>query len=48
MASFVYGSTPFRAYIDLEEGLKEGQHVVLGLKKRGVFLFEQETGVRVK
>ena len=48
MASFVYGSTPFRAYIDLEEGLQEGQHVVLGLKKRGVFLFEQETGVRIK
>ncbi len=48
MAAFVYGSTPFRAYIDLEVGLKEGQQVNLGLKKRGVFLFEKETGVRLK
>ncbi len=47
MASFVYGDTAFRAYIDLEVGLKEGQKVNLGLKNRGVFVFDQETGVRL-
>ncbi len=47
MASFVLGGAPFRAYIDLEEGLKKGMEVTLGFKKRGVFVFDRETGVRL-
>ena len=48
MASFVMGNVAFRAYIDLEEGLQEGQQVDLGFKNRGVFVFDRETGVRLK
>ena len=29
-------------------GLKAGDHVRLGLKKRGVFLFDRETGERIR
>ena len=46
MASFLLGDQPFRAYIDLEEGLKKDEMVSLGLKKRGVFVFDRESGVR--
>lgn len=46
MAAFLFGDVPFRAYIDLEEGLQKGQTVSLGLKKRGVFVFDCETGRR--
>ena len=46
MAAFLFGDVPFRAYIDLEEGLQKGQTVSLGLKKRGVFVFDRETGGR--
>ena len=46
MAAFLFGDVPFRAYIDLEEGLQKGQTVSLGLKKRGVFVFDRETGRR--
>lgn len=46
MAAFLFGGVPFRAYIDLEEGLQKGQTVSLGLKKRGVFVFDRETGRR--
>lgn len=38
----------FRAYIDADAGLKAGDHVRLGLKKRGVFLFDRETGERIR
>ena len=47
MASFTFGDIAFRAYIDLEEGLQEGQKVSLGFKNRGVFVFERESGVRL-
>ena len=47
MASFTFGDTHFRAYIDLEEGLQEGQEVCLGFRSRGVFVFERESGVRL-
>ncbi len=47
MASFLFGKTAFRAYIDLEEGLAEGQKVNLGFKNRGVFVFNRESGVRL-
>ena len=46
MAAFLFGDVPFRAYIDLEEGLQKGQTVSLGLKKRGAFVFDRETGRR--
>ena len=46
MAAFLFGDVPFHAYIDLEEGLQKGQTVSLGLKKRGVFVFDRETGRR--
>ena len=46
MAAFLFGDVPFRAYIDLEEGLQKGQTVSLGLKKRGVFVFDREMGRR--
>ena len=48
MASFTFGPIAFHAYIDLEEGLKEGQKVSLGFKNRGVFVFDRESGVRLK
>ena len=48
MASFLFGPVAFRAYIDLEEGLQEGQKVSLGFKNRGVFVFDRESGVRLK
>ena len=48
MASFNFGPVAFRAYIDLEEGLEEGQQVSLGFKNRGVFVFDRESGVRLK
>ena len=47
-ASFTLGGTPFHAYIDQEQGLKEGQTIRLGFKKRGVFVFDRESGVRLK
>ena len=46
MAAFLFGDVPFRAYIDLEEGLQKGQTISLGLKKRGAFVFDRETGRR--
>ena len=47
MASFRFGDVEFRAYIDLEEGLEKGQTAHLGFKKRGVFVFDRESGVRL-
>ena len=47
-ASFTVGPTPFHAYIDQEQGLREGQNIRLGFKKRGVFVFDRESGVRLK
>ena len=47
-ASFTLGSTPFHAYIDQEEGLVKGQTIHLGFKNRGVFVFDRESGVRLK
>ena len=46
-ATFTFGDEPFRAYIDVEEGLEKGQQVSLAFKKRGVFVFDRETGVRL-
>lgn len=46
MAVLTFGGTPLRAYIPSEEGLKPGDQVHLGLKDRGVFLFDSHTGER--
>ena len=48
MAYLRMGGHDFRAYIDADAGLKAGDHVRLGLKKRGVFLFDRETGERIR
>ena len=46
-ATFDFGGVGFRAYIDVEDGLEKGQQVSLGFKKRGVFVFDRESGVRL-
>ena len=48
MAYFTFGGCDFRAYIDSEEGLCKGDTVRLSLKRRGVFLFDRETGERIR
>ena len=48
MAYFKLGEADFRAYIDADMGLKVGQSVNVGLKNRGVFVFDLETGERIK
>lgn len=48
MAYLRMGGHDFRAYIDADAGLKAGDHVRLGFKKRGVFLFDRETGERIR
>ena len=46
MAVLRYGGHAMRAYISSDYGLKAGDVVYLGLRDRGVFLFDQETGER--
>ncbi|MBQ9264410.1 MAG: ABC transporter ATP-binding protein [Clostridia bacterium] len=46
-ATFTFGDEPFRAYISVEDGLQKDQQVSLGFKKRGVFVFDRESGVRL-
>ena len=48
MAYLTFGGTDLRAYIDSEEGLRKGDAVRLSLKRRGVFLFDRETGERIR
>ena len=48
MAYLRFGGTDFRAYIDSEEGLRKGDAVRLSVKRRGVFLFDLETGERIR
>ena len=47
MAYLRFGTSEFRAYISVEDGLKRGQQVRVALRKRGVFLFDTETGERI-
>ena len=47
MAQFQIGSTVVRAYISADYGLRKGETVNVALKKRGVFLFNAETGERL-
>ncbi len=48
MAYLRFGTSEFRAYISVEDGLKTGQMVNVALRKRGVFLFDTETGERIR
>ena len=47
MAYLRFGNSEFRAYISVEDGLERGQQVRVALRKRGVFLFDTETGERI-
>ncbi len=42
------GDFEVRAYIDSEQDLKTGQTVQIGLRGKGVFVFDAETGERLK
>ena len=46
MALLSFGGVSFRAYISSDYGLKKGDLVHLGLRNRGVFLFDRSSGVR--
>lgn len=48
MAYLRFGGTDLRAYINADEGLKVETNVRLSLKQRGVFVFDLETGERIK
>ncbi|NLD60541.1 MAG: ABC transporter ATP-binding protein, partial [Clostridiales bacterium] len=48
MAYLRFGTVEFRAYIDAENGLKAGDRVHIALKSRGVFVFDAETGARLR
>ncbi len=48
MAYLKIGECDFRAYIDADKGLKAGDQIHLSLKSRGVFIFDRETGERIK
>lgn len=41
-----FGTARFRAYLSSEDGISAGQKLRVGLKQRGVFLFDAETGAR--
>ena len=47
LAYVTLGSAKVRAYIDAEKAFEKGQKVNVGLKKRGVFVFDKETGERL-
>ena len=48
MAYLTLGDIEFRAYIDAEANLQKGQEVRLNLRRRGVFVFDLESGERIK
>ena len=43
-----FGNAELRAYIDVDYDIKENDKIDLMLKKNGVFLFDQATGVRIR
>ena len=47
MSYVILGNTKVRAYIDAEKTFDKGQKVNIGLKKRGVFVFDKESGERL-
>ena len=46
LAFLRFGTALFRAYLSSDDGVQAGQNLRVGLKKRGVFLFDLETGAR--
>ncbi len=48
LAYLKLGDFEVRAYIDSEQELKAGQSVQVGLRRKGVFVFDAETGERLK
>ncbi len=48
LAYLKLGGFEVRAYIDSEQDLKAGQRVQIGLRRKGVFVFDAETGERIK
>ena len=46
LAYIRFGTARFRAYLSSEDGLAPGQKLRVGLKRRGVFLFDAQTGAR--
>lgn len=46
LAYLMVGTQEMRAYIDLDQGITPGITLPIRLKPRGVFLFDQVTGVR--
>ncbi len=42
------GDFEVRAYIDSDQELKAGDRVQIGLRRKGVFVFDAETGVRLR
>ena len=46
LSYLMVGGQEFRAYLDTDAGVKKGQTLPIGLRKRGVFLFDRETGER--
>ncbi len=47
MALLRIGSTEFRAFLSVDYGFRPGQTIQLYFKKRGVFLFDEQTGDRL-
>lgn len=47
LAYVMLGNTKVRAYIQAEKELDKGQKVAIGLKRRGVFIFDKATGERL-
>ncbi len=47
MAWLQIGDIEFRAYIDNEEGLVPGKQIRLNVRRRGVFVFDPESGERL-
>ena len=47
LAYVTLGAAKVRAYIEAEKNFEKGQKVNIGLKNRGVFVFDKETGERL-
>lgn len=47
LAYVTLGNAKVRAYIDADKSFEKGQKVNIGLKKRGIFVFDKETGERL-
>ena len=46
LSYLTFGTSEWRAYLDADELHKPGENVSIGLRARGVFLFDAETGER--